>query len=79
MCGCPRINPTWCNIARMSPSFKRRLASLITTLIMGYILYRVLDRLFVVVLVQVPWWGLILLGIALYFVIDYFVNRILNP
>ena len=62
----------------MSPAIKRRAASIITTLIMGYILYRVLDRLFLVVLVQVPWWGFILLAVLLFLAIDFMVNRIIN-
>jgi hypothetical protein len=62
----------------MSPQFRRKLASIITTLIMGYILYRVIDRLFIVMWVQVPWWGLILLLVLLFFAIDYMVNRILK-
>jgi hypothetical protein len=62
----------------MSPALKRRAASLITTLIMGYIVYRVLDRLFVVIWVQVPWWGFILMIVLLFLAIDYMVNRVIN-
>lgn len=51
---------------------------MITTVIMGYILYRILDRIFVVIWVNVPWWGLILLAVLLYLAIDYMVNRILK-
>jgi hypothetical protein len=60
----------------MSPAIRRRVASVITTVIMGYILYRILDRVFVVIWVNVPWWGLILLAVLLYLAIDYMVNRI---
>ena len=60
----------------MSPAIRRRVASVITTLIMGYILYRILDRVFVVIWVSVPWWGLILLAILLFLGIDYMVNRL---
>jgi hypothetical protein len=62
----------------MSPAIRRRIASAITTVIMGYILYRILDRIFVVIWVNVPWWGLILLAVLLYLAIDYMVNRILK-
>lgn len=62
----------------MSPAIRRRIASVITTVIMGYILYRILDRIFVVIWVNVPWWGLILLAVLLYLAIDYMVNRILK-
>ena len=62
----------------MSPAIKRRVASVITTVIMGYILYRLLDRIFIVVWVNVPWWGLILLAAVLFLAIDYMVNRIIK-
>ncbi|MEZ4661232.1 MAG: hypothetical protein R2911_27095 [Caldilineaceae bacterium] len=60
----------------MSTAFKQRLASVVTTVIFGYILFRVLDRLFIVVWVHMPWWGLIIAAIALYLAIDHFVNKI---
>jgi hypothetical protein len=59
----------------MSPALRRHIASLVTTVIMGYILYRVLDRLFVVIWVQVPWWGLVILGILLFLAVEFMVNR----
>jgi hypothetical protein len=62
----------------MSTTIKQRLATLITTLIFAYILFRVLDRLFIVIWVQVPWWGLIIAAIVLYLVIDHLVHRLLK-
>ena len=62
----------------MSAPVKQRLATLITTVIFAYILFRVLDRLFVVVWVQMPWWGLIIVGLVLYLVIEHLVQRLLR-
>lgn len=62
----------------MSATARQRLATSITTVIFAYILYRVLDRLFVVIWVQMPWWGLILAAIALYLLIDHLVQRLLR-
>lgn len=62
----------------MSTTIKQRLATLLTTLIFAYILFRVLDRLFIVIWVQVPWWGLIIAAIVLYLVIDHLVHRLLK-
>ena len=62
----------------MSTTIKQRLATLITTLIFAYILFRVLDRLFIVIWVQVPWWGLIIAAVVLYLVIDHLVHRLLR-
>jgi len=59
--------------------FRRKLAALITTVIFGYLLYRVFERMIFVVWVQVPWWGLIILAVLLFFAIDYLVNRIISP
>ena len=55
--------------------FQRMAASLVTTLIFGFILYKIIERTFVVIWVNMPWWGgLIALG-ALFLVIDYSVKR----
>lgn len=62
----------------MSATARQRLATLITTLLFAYILYRVLDRLFVVIWVQIPWWGLIIAAIVLYLVIEHMVQRLLR-
>ena len=62
----------------MSAPVKQRLASLITTVIFAYILFRVLDRLFVVIWVQMPWWGLIIAAVVLYLVIEHLVQRMLR-
>jgi len=62
----------------MSATVKQRLATLITTVIFAYILFRVLDRLFVVIWVQMPWWGLIIAAIVLYLVIEHLVQRVLR-
>lgn len=62
----------------MSTTIKQRLATLITTVIFAYILFRVLDRLLIVIWVQVPWWGLMIAAIILYLVIDHLVHRLLK-
>ena len=62
----------------MSRTSKQRLASIITAIIMAYIFYRVLDRLFVVVLVHVQWWQLILLALVLYLVVDHLVRKVFD-
>ena len=62
----------------MSQQMRGRLASIVTTIILAYIFYRVLVRLFVVIWVQVPWWGLIVLALVLYLVIDHLVRRAFN-
>jgi hypothetical protein len=58
--------------------WRQRLASIIVALIMAYLLLRVLDRLFLVVWVQMPWWGLILAAFVLYLIIDHLVRRVIE-
>lgn len=58
--------------------WRQRLASTVVALIMAYILLRVLDRLFLVVWVQMPWWGLILAAFVLYLLIDHLVRRVIE-
>lgn len=60
----------------MSAMVKQRLATILTTLIFAYILYRVLDRLLIVIWVQMPWWGLLLALFVLYLLIDHLVHRL---
>ncbi|MCB0064140.1 MAG: hypothetical protein KDE19_18585 [Caldilineaceae bacterium] len=58
--------------------WRQRLASLVVALIMAYIFLRILDRLFVVIWVQMPWWGLLLTAFVLYLVIDHLVRKVIE-
>lgn len=62
----------------MSATVKQRLATILTTLIFAYILYRVLDRLLIVIWVQMPWWGLLIALLVLYVLLDHLVHRLLR-
>jgi uncharacterized membrane protein len=57
---------------------KRRLSSLITAVIFLAILWVVLDRMHIVIWVNTPWWGLLLMGVVLFFVIDFAVSRVMD-
>lgn len=56
-------------------SVKQRIASLIAAVIFLGILWVVLGRVWIVIWVQIPWWGLLLTGVILFLVIDYLVHR----
>jgi hypothetical protein len=56
-------------------NWRRRLASLVTAIIFGFILWRLLERVFVVIWVRTPWWGLIIMLVVLFLIIDYAVSR----
>jgi hypothetical protein len=57
---------------------RRNAASLLTTLAAVLALWFILSRLHIVVLVNVPWWGLLVLGFALFLAIDYVLHRVLG-
>lgn len=57
---------------------KRRLSTFITTLIIAFILWQIWQKLHIVVFINVPWWGAILLVIALFIVLDLIVDRLLS-
>jgi uncharacterized membrane protein len=61
----------------MSTGIRKRIASLISAIIFGLIVLWVLDRLHIVIWVNTPWWGLLLMGLALFLIIDYVVNRVI--
>jgi hypothetical protein len=56
-------------------NWRRRLASLVTAVIFGFILWRILDRVFVVIWVRTPWWGLLIMLVVLFLIIDYAVGK----
>jgi uncharacterized membrane protein len=61
----------------MSTGIRKRIASLISAIIFGLIVLWVLDRLHIVIWVNTPWWGLLLMGLVLFLIIDYVVNRVI--
>ena len=63
-----------------SPALRKRLASVVTALVMAYIGMRVLDRVFIVMWawVVIPWWGPVVMAVFLFFAVDYLVGRIIR-
>ncbi|MDZ4721917.1 MAG: hypothetical protein SH847_25940 [Roseiflexaceae bacterium] len=57
---------------------RRRGGSLITAIALLITLWLIWSRLHIVVLVNIPWWGLLLIGLVLFLVIDYLLDRILR-
>jgi hypothetical protein len=52
--------------------------SLATTLALLLTLWFILDRLRIVILVNVPWWGFLILAVALFLLLDYLIARLLR-
>lgn len=60
----------------MGKQIRQKLAALVTTVIFGLILYKVLERTFVLIWVNTPWWGLLIMLVVLFLLIDYMVGRL---
>lgn len=65
-------------IRSMGATVRRKVAAIISTLIFAYIFFEVLDRMHIVLWVQIPWWGLILVGLLVFLAVDYLVSRIFD-
>lgn len=55
---------------------RNHLASFVTALIFIVILWQIWERTRIVILVQVPWWGLVIALVVVFLVIDYVVSRL---
>lgn len=55
---------------------RRRARSLGTTIALVLTLWFVVTRLRFIVFVNVPWWGFLLLIVALFIAIDYVIDRV---
>ncbi|ACL23942.1 hypothetical protein [Chloroflexus aggregans] len=56
----------------------RQLRSLIRMLIVVFVLWLIWSRLHIVIWVPMPWWGLVLLVVGSYLVIEYAIDRLLG-
>ena len=57
---------------------RNRLSSFITAIVFVAILFIVLDRLYIVVWVNTPWWALILGAIVLFLLLDFAISRVIK-
>jgi uncharacterized membrane protein len=47
----------------------------VTTVVFGFLLFKLLERTFVLIWVNTPWWGALLMLIVLFLLIDYLISR----
>jgi hypothetical protein len=57
---------------------QRRGGSLLTAIALLVTLWLIWTKLHIVVLVNIPWWGLLLIGLVVFLVIDYVLDRVLR-
>jgi hypothetical protein len=55
---------------------RRRLQGLATAIVLALTLWIILDRLRIVIFVNVPWWGFLILAIVLFLAIDYIIAQV---
>ena len=59
----------------MSQKIRQKLAAIVTTVVFGFILWKLLERTFVLIWVNTPWWGALLMLVVLFLLIDYLISR----
>jgi hypothetical protein len=57
---------------------KRRGISLVSAIALVIVLWLIWSRLHIVLFVQMPWWGLLLLGVALFLALDHLIARLVR-
>lgn len=57
---------------------KRRSISLASAIALIIVLWLIWSRLHIVLFVQMPWWGLLLLGVALFLALDHLIARLVR-
>lgn len=57
---------------------RRRAASLSTAIALLITLYLIWTKLRIVIFVNLPWWGFLLLIVVLFLAIDYVLDRVLR-
>jgi uncharacterized membrane protein len=59
----------------VSKKIRQKLATIVTTVVFGFLLFKLLERTFVLIWVNTPWWGALLMLIVLFLLIDYLISR----
>ena len=62
----------------MPANIKRRLGTLISIIIFGFLLVQIMDRMHIIVLVQTPWYVFLLGLVVLFLLIDFVINRLIE-
>lgn len=60
----------------MGKQIRQKAAALVTTVIFGFILWKLLERTFVLIWVNTPWWGALIMLVVLFLLIDFMVGRL---
>lgn len=65
-----------CYPESVGKQIRQKAAALVTTVIFGFLLYKLLERTFVLIWVNTPWWGALIMLVVLFLLIDYMVSRL---
>ena len=64
-----------CYPERVSKKIRQKLAAIVTTVVFGFLLFKLLERTFVLIWVNTPWWGALVMLVVLFLIIDYTISR----
>ncbi|MEN9938738.1 MAG: hypothetical protein RLZZ387_5317 [Chloroflexota bacterium] len=57
---------------------RKQLRGVATALALALTLWLIFDRLRIVILVSIPWWGFLIIAVLLFLAIDYLISRIFD-
>lgn len=60
----------------MGKRTRQKLAAILSTVVFGFLLFKLLERTWVLIWVNTPWWGALLMLIVLFLLIDYLIGRV---
>ena len=57
---------------------RRRVGSALTAIALVITLWLIWQKLYIVVRVDMPWWGFLLMAVLLFLAVDYILDRLFN-
>ncbi len=57
---------------------RRTGSGIVTALVLIIVLWMIWSRLHIVIWVAVPWWGLLIMAVVLFLLVDYVVSQVLR-
>lgn len=55
---------------------RRRVGSMLTAIALVITLWLIWEKLYIVVRVNMPWWGFLLMAVLLFLTVDYILDRL---
>lgn len=62
----------------MNRKICQKLTAIGSTVVFGFLLFKLFERTFVIIWVNTPWWGALLMLVVLFLLIGYLMGRVLG-